>query len=73
MNDVDTILQFRSEVEGGQKAVAYRLVVPTADPTFAVISVRGSVTAWEFLTDAQLWLGSALMVMLRNFLPFGFA
>jgi hypothetical protein len=55
------------------ESVSYRLITSTADPSFGVIAVRGSTTAWEFLTDAQLWLGSALLVLLRAFLPFGHA
>jgi lipase ATG15 len=53
--------------------VSYKLVTSTNDPSFGIIAVRGSTTAWEFLTDAQLWLGSALLVILRSFLPFGHA
>jgi lipase ATG15 len=53
--------------------VSYRLITSMADPSFGVVAVRGSTTAWEFLTDAQLWLGSALLVLLRGFLPFGSA
>ena len=65
----DIVREFRSVVEGGQAAVSYRFV--TFPGSLGVIVVRGSTTAWEWLTDAQLWSGAALVGLYRWLLPVG--
>jgi hypothetical protein len=61
--------QFRNTVSGGTAAVNYDAVSFGSD--FAVIMVRGSSTAWEWMTDAQLWAAVALVQVFQFFLPAG--
>jgi lipase ATG15 len=56
-------------VQCGRAHVDYHLI--SFPGRFAVISVRGSTTPWEWLTDAQLWSGAAVSGFIRSFLPFG--
>ena len=69
-NRPEIVEQFRGKVEGGQAAVDYRFVT-FGDDTVGVVIVRGSTTAWEWLTDAQLWSGAALAGLYRFVLPIG--
>lgn len=68
-DEVEIVKNFRSEVEGGQAAVSYKLV--TFPGNAGVVVVRGSTTSWEWLTDAQLWGGAALVGLYRWLLPVG--
>ena len=70
-DEPEIVNDFRSKVKGGQAAVDYRLV--TFPNSFAVVVVRGSTTPWEWLTDAQLWSGAALVGLYRWLLPIGSA
>eukprot|EP00977_Amphora_coffeiformis_P011779 scaffold2872_cov193-Amphora_coffeaeformis.AAC.2 len=67
-----SIMNLRSQV-------SFNLVtVPTKDPVtgvvdgeYAYILIRGSISPWDFLADAQIWGGTILFQLLREFLPFG--
>lgn len=50
----DISSSFRSQVEGGAAAVSYRFVTFAPDHDFGVVIVRGSTTAWEWLTNCQV-------------------
>lgn len=41
------------------------------DGDFVYLVIRGTVTPWDAMTDAQLWAPAALMQFLRIILPFG--
>jgi len=64
------VAEFRSEVAGGAAAVSYDLVNFDSG-ALGVVVVRGSTTAWEWLTDAQLWSGALIAGGLRLLMPFG--
>ena len=65
----DIVDQFRMQVAGGNAPVTYNLYTFPGD--VGVVSVRGSTTAWEWLTDAQLWSGAGLFGSIRWLLPGG--
>jgi len=67
--EVELVQQFRQEVYGGNAAVSYHVV--SFENSLGVVVVRGSTTAWEWLTDAQLWSAAALAQVVRGILPFG--
>ncbi|KAL7556733.1 hypothetical protein ACA910_005158 [Epithemia clementina (nom. ined.)] len=69
-DELGIVLEFRQRVQGGNAAVSYHLVTfPEAGG--AVLVVRGSTTAWEWLTDAQLWSGAAIAQAVRGLMPIG--
>ena len=67
--DIETIVDFRKSTAGGQAAVNYQIVDFGDD--LAVIVVRGSVTSWEWLTDAQLWSAVAVIQVIQEIIPAG--
>ena len=69
-DEVDIVREFRQRVEGGNAAVSYRLVT-FPDVAGAIVTVRGSTTSWEWLTDAQLWSGAAIAQFVRGLMPLG--
>jgi lipase ATG15 len=54
--------------------VSFKLVTAPGlkqDGDFSYLVIRGTVSAWDAMTDAQLWSPAALMQFLRIVLPFG--
>mmetsp|Transcript_20646 Transcript_20646/g.31035 ORF Transcript_20646/g.31035 Transcript_20646/m.31035 type:complete len:727 (+) Transcript_20646:410-2590(+) len=68
----DAVLRTREKL-GSDSSVVYKAIsFPTEeDKSSIIVTIRGSQTAWDFLTDAQLWTGAVLFQSLRFFLPFG--
>ncbi|KAG7374006.1 lipase class 3 [Nitzschia inconspicua] len=66
----ELVEDFRKTVPGGSAAVDYNVVYFLQSNT-AVVVVRGSTTAWEWMTNAQLWSSVALTQVLQFFLPAG--
>jgi len=60
---------FRQSIPGGTNAVNYNIV--SFSNGMYVVLVRGSTTAWEWMTDAQLWAAIALTQVFQFFLPAG--
>jgi lipase ATG15 len=71
----DVVSHFRNQTNRELSPVTYKLysfpnITSTGDPV-AIVGVRGSQNAWDWLTNAQLWSGAYGMQILRSFLPFG--
>ena len=76
INMPDVVSEFRDQTQRETSPVTYNLAsfpnrTSTGDPV-AVVSIRGSQTSWDWLTNAQLWSSSLGMQLLQSFLPFGF-
>ncbi|KAL3801203.1 hypothetical protein HJC23_012603 [Cyclotella cryptica] len=74
INDVDTVNEFKRVQALGRgvfsnSAVAYRLF--TFADKESVLSIRGTSTVWDLMSDAQLWLSATLFQALRVVLPLG--
>lgn len=63
----------RAEVND-RSAVTYKLISfdrEKGKKAMGLISIRGTTTAWDALTDIQLWSAAAIFQMLRELLPGG--
>jgi lipase ATG15 len=65
---VDT---YRNGIDNFKSAASFKLVSFPSLGNRGVVTIRGSVTAWDFLTDMQLWSAAALFQGLRAVLPLG--
>lgn len=72
----DIVSEFRTTTNRALSPVSYNLAtfpnVTSDGKPFAVVSIRGSATSWDWLTNAQLWSAALGMQFLQSFLPFGF-
>lgn len=72
----DLVETFRNETKRDLSPVTYKLYsfpnITSAGEPVAVVAVRGSQNAYDWLTNAQLWSAAYGMQILRSFLPFGF-
>lgn len=68
----DIVQEFRKS-EGDIIPVYYKLFIGTGSEggQVALISIRGSHNAWDFLADGQLWSAAIFMQVLRYVLPAG--
>ena len=57
-----------------ESRVSFKLLTvetKTGEGSFAYLVIRGTVTPWDAMTDAQLWAPASLLQFLRIILPFG--
>ena len=57
-----------------ESRVSFKLITAqteTGRVDFAYLVIRGTVTPWDAMTDAQLWAPASLLQFLRLLLPFG--
>mmetsp|Transcript_13844 Transcript_13844/g.20424 ORF Transcript_13844/g.20424 Transcript_13844/m.20424 type:complete len:968 (+) Transcript_13844:160-3063(+) len=69
----DYVEKYRTQVEDGS-AVTYKFVSfarTEGKSDMGLISIRGTTTAWDALTDIQLWSAAAVFQLLRELLPGG--
>ena len=73
IDDIATVDAFKlSNPDYAQSPVSYKLIAfPAILPNFALVSIRGTATLWDLMSDAQLWLAAGLFQMLREILPIG--
>lgn len=65
--------KYRAEVKDGS-AVTYKFISfdrKGEKNDMGLISIRGTTTAWDALTDIQLWSAAAVFQLLRELLPGG--
>lgn len=53
--------------------VSYKLVQSVIDPSSVIITIRGTATALDVMTDAQIWISAVLFQFIRELLPLGAA
>ena len=65
--------EFRKSDELDMSSAFYKLfsINGVNNTNLALISIRGTHTAWDFLADFQLWSASIFLQMVRSGLPFG--
>jgi len=51
--------------------VSYKLVQSEFDPTYVMITIRGTATVLDVMADAQLWISAMLFQGVRELLPLG--
>jgi lipase ATG15 len=68
--DESEAVRFFRETNNVTSAVFFKLFSFPAT-NHAYVSIRGTTSNWDMLTDAQLWSAAALMQILREMLPFG--
>jgi lipase ATG15 len=51
--------------------VSYKLVQSVVDPSYVMITIRGTATIGDVLADAQLWISAMLFQGVRYLLPLG--
>ena len=51
--------------------VSYKLIQSVIDPSYVIITIRGTATALDFLKDAQIWSSAVLFQLIRELLPLG--
>ena len=51
--------------------VSYKLVQSVVDPSYVIITIRGTATVVDVLADAQLWKSAMLFQGVRYLLPLG--
>lgn len=71
VDNVDLVNEFRSTLEE-DSAVHFKLLTfPTANPDFAVVTIRGTNNGWDMISDAQLWSAAYLSQAVRSIVPLG--
>jgi len=64
------VANYRNQTGTSDSPVNYKFFVfPTQK--LGIVSIRGTITAWDALTDAQLWSAAFLFQALRFLLPMG--
>ena len=73
VDDIATVDAFkRSNPNFSQSPASYKLITfPSVLPDFGIVSIRGTATVWDLMSDAQLWLAAGLFQLLREILPIG--
>ena len=51
--------------------VSYKLIQGVIDPSSVIITIRGTATALDIMTDAQIWVSAVLFQLIRELLPLG--
>ncbi len=72
----EVVEAFRSDTDRETSPVTYKLAsfanISSTGQPFGLVSIRGSYSSWDWLTNAQLWSAAFGMQILQSFLPFGF-
>ena len=71
-DDFEYVAKYRESVGLGDHPVEFKLYTLANDNTTAVVAIRGSEARWDWLVDGQLWLGSILAQIIKNFNPLGY-
>lgn len=73
-DNYDYVQKYRMGVQD-ESSVSYKLISfnrsDYGENPMGLISIRGTVTAWDALTDIQLWSAAAVFQILRGVLPGG--
>jgi len=71
INNPHIVQEFKEKSENVGSPAIYKYLTVEDRANFGLVSVRGTVNAWDMLADAQLWGTAALFQVLRAFLPVG--
>lgn len=71
VDEEDFVLQYREEMGLTKSAVYFKLFSFQEFPGYAVMSIRGSETGLDWLSNLQLWSASGLAQMVKWLTPFG--
>eukprot|EP00541_Cyclophora_tenuis_P016342 CAMPEP_0116563538 /NCGR_PEP_ID=MMETSP0397-20121206/12791_1 /TAXON_ID=216820 /ORGANISM="Cyclophora tenuis, Strain ECT3854" /LENGTH=616 /DNA_ID=CAMNT_0004089997 /DNA_START=29 /DNA_END=1879 /DNA_ORIENTATION=+ len=65
------VTNFRRRTDNFTSAVVYKFITFPNSGNLGIVSIRGTINAWDALTDAQLWSAAAVFQALRFLLPMG--
>jgi lipase ATG15 len=71
IDDYDYVQKYREATGTASHPVEYKLFTIPGDETSAVVGIRGSEAMWDWVVDAQLWMGSVFAQGIKHFNPFG--
>jgi len=70
-DEVDFVGKWREDSGTFLSPVQFKLFSLTNHPGFAVVSIRGSETMWDWIQNLQLWSAAGLSQMVKWIIPYG--
>lgn len=71
VDESDFVAEYRQESGTAASPVSFKLFSLPAVPGYAVMSIRGSETAFDWLSNMQLWSAAGLAQVVKWMTPFG--
>jgi len=72
IDDYEYVENYRISTGMENHPVTYKLFTFPDDPTSGIVSIRGSETDWNWISDIQLWMGGVFAQFIKHFNPLGY-